>query len=137
MTAHNLGAIRKAKLDYVLKSSDNVNSVTIPKDSYIGASHIALGFDTKLWGENVQEYNPNRFDPALRDPNSSQIWIPFSGGIHMCPGRFLAVNIMKIIAVIMLKHYRLELDGKMPTMNYERATISQRNGPVLLKCVHQ
>lgn len=132
MTSHNLGAIRKAKIDYILKSTDQITTVTIPKNSYIGASHMALGFDPKIWGENVNEFNPNRFDPSNRDPNSPHIWIPFSGGIHMCPGRFLAIYIMKIFVVILLREYQVRLEGKMPSMNYERATISQRNAPVKL-----
>ena len=49
---------------------------------------MALGFDSKIWGENVNEFNPNRFDPSNRDPNSPHVWIPFSGGIHMCQGAF-------------------------------------------------
>eukprot|EP00466_Bigelowiella_natans_P003370 jgi/Bigna1/142752/aug1.72_g17460 len=58
--------------------------------------------------------------------------IPFSGGVHGCPGSIIAPMLVKAIVVewLCLTNYACEIvENPVPDLNFERATVAQRNGP--------
>eukprot|EP01080_Neovahlkampfia_damariscottae_P007116 gene7116-11279_t len=71
--------------------------------------------------------NPKKFDPTrylTTDPKKLKIFkeilIPFGGGIHYCPGRFFAVNEMKVLTIMMLTQFDCELPSSNPKIVAER-----------------
>lgn len=59
---------------------------TVPKGSMVIINIMHLHRNPKIWGENVYEFDPDRFLPenvAKRPPFS---YIPFSGGARNCIG---------------------------------------------------
>ncbi|RBQ94971.1 hypothetical protein VDGD_20294 [Verticillium dahliae] len=75
----------------------------------VQASATALHTDPRIWGSNVDDFDPGRFLPFAKDPLPQQIrqkkatFIPFGGGGHMCPGRNLAfAQVMTFVAVLLL-----------------------------------
>ena len=78
------------------------------------------------------EYDPARAEwaPAAARPDDLT-FTTFSQGLHRCPGERLAVPLMQ--CVLGLLHggaYETTLDGPPPPVDFERATLAQRAGPV-------
>ncbi|RKP25594.1 cytochrome P450 [Syncephalis pseudoplumigaleata] len=60
-------------------------------------------------------YKPETSD-ATKPTTANDSFLVFGIGHHMCPGRFLAVMAIKIIAAYALRHYDFSvLSGKRPT----------------------
>ena len=45
----------------------------------------------------------------------------FGGGITMCPGRFFAMNEIRLLVVVFLHNWDMHLDGRVPDRSRERA----------------
>ncbi len=86
--------------------------------------------DPTIWS-NADDYDPDRFE--RKEDAVPNAWIPFSGGIHVCPGRYIAVQMLKAYACTLFTLLNLEIIGKSPEMNYERATLAQRSSPAMLR----
>eukprot|EP00472_Partenskyella_glossopodia_P007063 CAMPEP_0197520712 /NCGR_PEP_ID=MMETSP1318-20131121/6044_1 /TAXON_ID=552666 /ORGANISM="Partenskyella glossopodia, Strain RCC365" /LENGTH=366 /DNA_ID=CAMNT_0043072409 /DNA_START=401 /DNA_END=1501 /DNA_ORIENTATION=+ len=51
----------------------------------------------------------------------SQAYMPFGGGVSMCPGRFFAVNEVKLVVVYILSHYSsAKVTGTVPELDQNR-----------------
>ncbi|CAG8476632.1 20469_t:CDS:10 [Gigaspora margarita] len=102
------------------------NGTTVPKgrDVYLYSKDTA--FNDKLYGETSNEFQPKRHitsfsngktvhSPATKVDRS---FITFGGGKHACPGRFFAVNEIKICLhkLILKYNIRTESDKVVPSM---------------------
>jgi cytochrome P450 len=50
-------------------------------------------------------------------------FVPFGGGVSMCPGRHLASEEIKVFLALMLRRFELDLDGPLPERNLRRSGI--------------
>jgi len=64
----------------------------------------------------------------LSSPVSEYKLTTFSHGVHKCPGERLALSLMELMLVMLLKH-EVKLES-VPKVDFERATLAQRSGPV-------
>lgn len=95
---------------HVSSQEDVWNGYYIPKNSII---HCNIGFvlrDPRLWGEDSQEFNPDRFSPD-RNPLADglpDVWsVPFGFGQRICPGRHLAQRTILLYAAVILSAYEV------------------------------
>lgn len=80
----------------------------IPAGNYVGVSPALSQIDSKVWGEDVAEFNPDRFDPnsplypaTLKavGHGAHSSYLPFGAGRHRCIGEaFAYVQLKTIIA---------------------------------------
>lgn len=85
---------------------------TIPQGSIVIINIMHLHRNPKIWGENVYEFNPDRFlqeNSAKRPPFS---YIPFSGGARNCIGMKYAMISAKITLAHLLRRYKFTTDLK-------------------------
>jgi oxysterol 7-alpha-hydroxylase len=64
-------------------------------------------FDPNLFGPNPYEYQYDRFVKKANQPKAPSVML-FGCGIHMCPGRFLAINEIKMLVALILQHMDIE-----------------------------
>ncbi|XP_055304013.1 probable cytochrome P450 313a4 [Sitodiplosis mosellana] len=85
---------------------------TVPKDAFVVINIMQLHRNPRIWGENVTEFDPDRFLPeniAKRPPFS---YIPFSGGVRNCIATKYAMISAKITLAHLLRRFKFTTDLK-------------------------
>ncbi|KAF7297355.1 hypothetical protein MIND_00969000 [Mycena indigotica] len=97
------------------------NGFVVPKNSTLGVAMDGLHFDEQYYNQ-PNEFDPFRFSRPREEAAESQKaqvhapklvdtsvhFLPFSTGIHACPGRFFAANNIKLILAHILLHYEIQ-----------------------------
>lgn len=91
---------------------------TIPANSTIVIPIYEIQRSKKYWGEDADEYRPERFS----DENISKIdpytFIPFSKGARMCVGWRYAMFLMKVQLSNVLMRYEVDTSLKMEDLSF-------------------
>ncbi|KAI0249650.1 cytochrome P450 [Lactifluus subvellereus] len=94
-------------------SGEQVSSIPVKKGTAIDLAIHVYQRLPEVWGEDAEEWNPDRF---LNAENSKQTSVGiygnllnFSGGLQGCMGWRFAVLEMLVIIATVLKHFELEL----------------------------
>ncbi|XP_064298706.1 cytochrome P450 7B1 isoform X2 [Phalacrocorax carbo] len=107
--------IRISQEDFVLKLEGN-QEVSLRKGDWIALYPQILHMDPEVY-EDPKEY---KFDRYIENGKKKTTFykagrklkyflMPFGSGISMCPGRFLAMNEMKMFLFLLLAHFDVEL----------------------------
>jgi len=83
---------------------------TIPKDNIILISRHLMHYDETLW-KDPNVYDPSRF---LETSIKNWAWIPYGGGRHICPGRFYAVFVIKMLVAEIVSKYDIHVAKRPP-----------------------
>ena len=69
-----------------------------------------LHFEEDVWGRDALKFDPERF---LKQKNLSRStnFRPFGGGQNLCPGRFLAKQLVFTFVALCLSRFDISLDG--------------------------
>eukprot|EP01080_Neovahlkampfia_damariscottae_P001730 gene1730-499_t len=87
--------------------------------------------DPELY-ENPEQYNPERYVGIIPEKvKNSQT--PYGGGIHLCPGRFFAINEIKLFTILLLKHFNCEFVEEKTLGNAETLSYVPPNGDIKMK----
>ncbi|RIB21757.1 cytochrome P450 [Gigaspora rosea] len=95
------------------------NGTTIPKDRDVYLYRNDTAFNNKFFGETSNEFQPKRHitsfsngktvhSPATKVDRS---FITFGGGKHACPGRFFAVNKIKMCLHQLILKYNIRTES--------------------------
>ncbi|CAG8462428.1 5674_t:CDS:10 [Acaulospora morrowiae] len=78
----------------------------IPKGTMLGANIFQLHHSAKYWGEDVNEFKPERWLNPDKIPKDC--FIPFSAGTRNCIGNNFALMVIRLLVSTLLARYRLE-----------------------------
>lgn len=95
----------------------------IPTGTQVMVSAIAMQRSKKYWGETANQFKPERFLPENVPGNSSNIFIPFAGGVRTCIGMRYAVYGLKVNLVKILRNFELSTELKFEEIVCEIAAI--------------
>nr|XP_029732528.1 cytochrome P450 4C1-like [Aedes albopictus] len=92
----------------------------IPAGTQVGCAIYMVHKDRSIWGQNADEFDPDRFLPENIEKIHPYAYLPFSGGIRNCIGIRYAWVSMKIMIVHILRKYRLKTSLTMDkiTLHY-------------------
>lgn len=97
----------------------HLNNLFIPKGMTIEFATSALHQDKQYWGDDVGEYNPERFANGVSGACSHpQAFNPFGLGPRTCIGNGFAVMEMKIVLASVLRRFEI-----LPSPNYKHHPI--------------
>ena len=110
---------RLTRRDYTFKSGRV--PLKLPKGTFVTAPATAMHLCEKNYGPDATEWKGFRFTGILAvDKNAHQAvatnavatntkYLAFSHGRHVCPGRFFAVNELKMVLTYTLLRYDIRL----------------------------
>src|SRR5271170_2592616 len=87
--------------------TDVINGVTIPKGTIIFIAITAINFDETVWGPDVDQFNPDRWE-KLPDTVTNFSYMTFLQGPRNCIGRRFAETEMKVLLIELLKRLRFD-----------------------------
>lgn len=83
-----------------------LGGMDIPVNTTLLLATAAIQYDTKIWGEDAEEFNPMRF---ANPSNHLLPFYPFGFGPRVCVAQSLAMVEAKIIVAMILRHYHFQL----------------------------
>lgn len=124
ITQHSIGAVRRVEGGPL-----ELGRYTVPEGRYLAISHAALGRAKGAW-ESPLRFDPDRFEDArAKHREHPYAYIPFSSGTHACPGQRIAIAFARdFVAQTLLRAPDLRVEGALPPLCFERATLAQREG---------
>lgn len=82
------------------------NLLDIPADTQFFIPVADVHHDTEIWGEDANEFNPERFDGRGKHMAS---FIPFGIGPRFCVGQNLAMHESKLVLAMILKEFSFSI----------------------------
>ncbi|KAL7555491.1 hypothetical protein ACA910_010965 [Epithemia clementina (nom. ined.)] len=165
ITAHSLGSLRYVCKELELKDEEGQIYTVFPGET-ITSSHYLYNVDPNLFPESQDQYRPdiavqrllqsssssssseNENFSSLKENNTSNGTPPqtttanmrrpltFSGGTHKCPGERIAMVLMQYFLILLLEQDASAV-GTMVPIDYGRATLAQRKGPVPIRVLRK
>lgn len=87
-----------------------VGETTIPNGTNMWIDVVAMHHDPALWGEDVNEFKPQRFkDDIFGGCKHKMGYLPFGFGGRMCVGRNLTFMEYKIFLTLILSRFSFTL----------------------------
>ncbi|KAI0112811.1 cytochrome P450 [Hypoxylon sp. NC0597] len=83
-----------------------VEGIHIPKGTLVDLCPSTTLLNPAIWGDDVDEFDPTRWDRLTGDQASPYAFSPFSNGPRICIGRQFALFEIKTILAEMVRNYR-------------------------------
>ncbi|CAG8660069.1 7524_t:CDS:2, partial [Ambispora gerdemannii] len=93
-----------------------------------------MGRDEHIWGEDANEFKPERFLKSGEFIRPTSFKHPvFNAGPRICPGQEFATIEVIILITTMLKNYRFELLTNEKKVKYSKSIFLQMKHPLMVK----
>jgi len=80
----------------------------IPKETSIDIFNYGIQRDNDIWGEDANEFNPDRFDHLTKD--QAIALMPFGGGPRICIGNTFSLYEQKIFLAKLFRKFKVSLE---------------------------
>lgn len=103
------------------KEDTKIRDCIIPRDTIVIVNLYTMHRRPDIYGENADEFDPNRFHPDEMKKRNPSAFAPFSLGPRNCIGMRYAYIEMKIVLATLLRHFRFTTHLQMSDirMRYE------------------
>ncbi|KAI1498668.1 cytochrome P450 [Biscogniauxia marginata] len=91
---------RQAEVDTV------IDGIPIPKGALFDIIPHVTSMNPRIWGQDVEEFNPDRWERLPNDAHNPYSFNVFSNGTRICAGRAFAYEEMKIFLFELVRKYR-------------------------------
>jgi cytochrome P450 len=105
-----------------------IGGVHIPKGTTLTMVPAMVQRNPLIWGEDADEFKPDRWDHLSTDAASPYAMTAFSGGPRVCVGRSFAYLEMKAVLVELLRRFVFEPVERSPKMLNPALTLKPKGG---------
>ena len=110
-----------AVVSRLVQNETKLEKLSFPAGVMLSFPIILIHRDKKLWGDDANEFNPDRFAEGVSKATQNQAgFFPFGWGPRICIGQNFAIIEAKIALSMILQHFSFELSSSYthaPTSN--------------------
>ncbi|KAL8242017.1 hypothetical protein R6Q59_012319 [Mikania micrantha] len=116
-----------------IQEETKLGNLILPAGCYVQVSTLILHHDKDFWGEDADEFKPERFSEGISKVTKGQfMYVPFSGGPRICVGMNFAMLEAKIALATILQHFSFELSPSYAHAPFPMLTLQPQFGAHLI-----
>ncbi|XP_023744559.2 cytochrome P450 CYP72A219 [Lactuca sativa] len=106
-----------------------LGDIKLPGGTFLRLQIMLMHHDRDIWGDDVNEFKPERFSEGVSKVTKGQTsYLPFGGGPQICVGLNFALLEAKMALVVILQHFCFDLSPSYSNAPHTIVTLQPQFG---------